>query len=70
MTLPNIDWSRFVGPPTSTLECRCGYYFRAHAKAAYVKEERTIRLLSKDPCPACGEHIMRAARGDPESMTL
>lgn len=63
-----IDWSKIVALPKETLTCRCSHRFRGWAVVNY-KEEKP-RLVSKDPCPECGSHIMRGARSDPEAFTI
>jgi hypothetical protein len=64
-----VDWSGFDKYPESTIECRCGAAYRSHAKAVMTP---TSRIVTRKPCPQCGQQDgnATAARSDPELMRL
>jgi hypothetical protein len=61
-----IKWEAHNQYPENTCECRCGAIFRSHSRYS-----STRGLISRKPCPACGKDDgLRAARSDPEEMTI
>lgn len=62
----DVDWSKFDAFPESACECRCGSFYRSHAKV--TDRGLGMVLVSRKPCPGCGsqEGHLRAVRSDPE----
>ena len=65
--MSEIEWSD--GPVWQTCECRCGHFYRSHAKC--VKgADGVMRIVSRIPCSDCGRTLPKAVRGDMESHQL
>jgi len=67
----SIDWSNkfFNGPPNQWLTCwHCSNDYRGHGKG--VSLGVNFGIISKEPCPKCGGHHVKAARSDPERWTI
>ncbi len=62
----SIDWSAHDALSQNTVTCDCWHVFRSHSKLLMDP----IKLVSREPCPACGGHDLRGARSDPEHFTL
>lgn len=59
-----VDWSAHDAFTESTIECRCGVFFRSHSRWT-----EGVGIRTRKPCPGCGSSTgMRAARSDPETI--
>ena len=63
--MKEIDWTPHDKFSENTCTCRCGQVFRSHSK--YVHDDG---LVSRKPCPACGERYLRRAEGDIDTMII
>ena len=64
-----IDWSAHDKYSENTIECRCGAIYRSHSKAVLGPP---IRIVTRKPCPSCGESDgnARRASSDPEEYVI
>lgn len=60
-----IDWTVHDKYPEMTCSCVCQAIFRSHAK--FVVEQG---LISRKPCPRCGNNLLNCASSDPERFTI
>lgn len=53
-----LNWTPYLRGRPYSVECaRC-----STAHESYVQQARVVGLVSREPCPGCGSHLVRRAR--------
>lgn len=60
------DWSYHDKYPKERVTCVSDHSFASHSKFS----GRLVAIVSRDPCPACGTHSLRASRSGGETQIL
>lgn len=60
------DWTLMAAFSELRVECLAGHAFVSHAKFS----GRLVAIVSRSPCPECGNHSLRGVYGQRESQTL
>ena len=69
-----VDWSIQTPYPEHTVTCGCGHTDRSHAKLVRIDGQgegfSSFVLIARLPCGVCGGERLKAARSDPETMSI
>jgi hypothetical protein len=63
-----VDWTKQDAHPENSVTCVCGHEYRSHSRM--VCADHAFVLVARKPCGVCGGERLKAARSDPEAMTL
>lgn len=70
--MDDINWRTFDQWPRPRVRCRCGHWYRSHAKGIRT-DDGAFGIASERPCPSCGAsgigHIQQVSH-DPEIQII
>jgi hypothetical protein len=64
--LPNYDWTVHDKYPKQHVTCINDHDFAAHSMFSGA----LIAMISRDPCPICGQYELKASRSEPEFISI
>lgn len=63
---PDYDWTSHDLYPKEDVTCIMGHDYETHSRFS----GKLVAIISRIPCPVCGQYELKTARGKPEFMSL